>query len=300
MKKFLYFITGVTIILIAPISWKAVTFSQANLPYPEIKPDSSPNGVSACTQSVANEITIMRNDWITNLKDNLDQEKPTSELVDGAFDSLRTYRCWLDYLCEAVYISSVAKKPGDVTQTEDPTTTQLNDQIVFSILEKAGCADAENVEIPGTEIKFMPYCIAGNVDETLSNVTKNYSNCRQLIGFEFGEVASNSQDSRLSKKEMNESLQGRAPRALAAESAGIGSGTLSQKEIDRVKKRSTAFVLLERTLRTKAAEKKSVAMQNKLSSILTKMNSMEAHVDLFKQYLNTFDLKLPCYAENCD
>lgn len=259
MKKFLFLITSLAVILIAPISWKNVTFSQEGLPYPEIKPDSSPNGVTACTQSVANEIYIMRNDWTANLKDMLDQEKPTSELVDPAFDSMRTYRCWLDYLCKSVRISSAVK------------TMEASDAIASKIIKEAGCVDAEDVEIPSTEIKFMPYCAAGEAGETLTNVENNYSQCRELVGYIFGEVPQNPEKAKL-----------------------------SQKDIEKMRGESTAFIMLEGLLRIKTAEKKSNAMQNKLTSIISKMHEMEAHVDLFKQHLTTFDLKLPCYADKCN
>jgi hypothetical protein len=211
----------------------------------------------------------MRSAWNNNLNDAADQEKATSEVVDEAFESMRTYRCWLDYLCEAVRLSSYARSASDVTQTENPSKEDADEALAYNLVEKSGCVDAENTEIPGTKIKFMEFCVAGEAaKETLTNATKNYTECRELIGYEFGEKPKESQ--------------------------------LSQEVIEKIKEESTAFVALEKVLRTKSAEKKNRALQNKFASILNKMHAMQAHVELLKQYINTFDAKLPCYAEKCD
>src|SRR3989338_1174732 len=103
-KRFLPIIGIITIlglVVLAP-----PLYSKTNLPYPT--PKEIKGGLSVCKQVFINKMSEMRSAWEVNLETLTSQEKPASEMVDEAFEGVRTYRCWLEYLCRSVRYSCSA------------------------------------------------------------------------------------------------------------------------------------------------------------------------------------------------
>ena len=138
MKKITIPIIAITALIATIIGWRAETYSATDLPYP--KPVD-------CTEVTVNEMHLMRKDWNANLQTLLDQEKPTSEKVDDAFSDMRTYRCWLDYLCEAVLFSGNA-------DAKVMTGSQLTDKHIDDL--PGGCVSVDEVVITSTKLKYIP------------------------------------------------------------------------------------------------------------------------------------------------
>jgi len=261
MKKFFIPIIGLVTILISLLAWNELTLSVSDVPYPNPGAKENP---SACVQVVANEMTLMRNGWQENLDTMLDQEKPTSEIVDEAFEGLRTYRCWLDYLCEAVLFSGNADPLVMINQTtKEPL--QLTSEHVDKL---PGCVAPETITIPGTNLHYLDQCNAQGSDLAITLANKNYEACRRLVNMDFSELED--------------------------------SGSLTTNQLETFKNNSKAFIGLERALKVNNGEKKNRALQNKLTSILEKMLAMEGHMDLLKQHLFRLDAMLPCLATECD
>ena len=258
-KKIIPPIIGLVIIVTFIVGWQTKSYSKLDLPYPE--PFTSDNP-SKCVQSIANEIVNMKNAWNDNNQTLLKQEKPTSEMVDEAFEGMRTYRCWLDYLCETVLYSGTA----DPQKMQDDQSKGVSIGIYLTRLPS--CVSADKVVIPGTKLKYMPYCKAQEISSAIvSDAVANYRQCKELVATQFT-------DSDIQAKSSSDTVQ-------------------------KIQKSSAAIVGLERSLKTNSAGQKGLILQNKLSSIVTKLHDMEAHVNQLKEYMNKFDQKLPCYASKC-
>jgi hypothetical protein len=108
------------------------------------------------------------------------QEKPTSEMVDDAFESLRTYRCWLDYLCETVTYSGL--QDSGAREIRLPALDKL-----------PGCMVPFNIEIiadgkPVTTLKYLPECNVEKNESTMKLIQTNLDICHNRVGREFGEI----------------------------------------------------------------------------------------------------------------
>ncbi len=258
MKKYIFIIIGISILLTGLIGWGSKLYSETDLPYPN---PTDQEGLNACTQSTKNEISLMRDAKDQNLNTMLDQEKPCSEIVDEAFENMRTYRCWLDYLCEAVLYSSNAE-PTDIeilTGIERLTSEHID--------PLPGCVRPENIEIPGTKLKFLEHCpVAKETGNKFNLVTANFSKCRELVKQEFAESPEES----------------------------------SSEATESFRNKSSAYIAMERSLKACSSEKKNRALKNKLSSIINKMHAMESHMELLKSHILKLDSLLPCYPAECD
>ena len=197
-----------------------------------------------------------------------DQEKATSEIVDEAFESMRTYWCWLDYLCEAVLYSSIEdseriKKREEETGMPFQITTEHIDRL-------PSCAKPQDIEIPGTRLKFMDQCSIGRSDVLLSKAEENYQSCRRLVNNNFSELPDPEK------------------------------GSKNAKAVEAFKNQSGAIISIERALKAKSAEKQNRALQNKLSDILNGMYAMEAHMEILREQMFKVDSLMSCYIEQCD
>ncbi len=271
MKKILPIITALLITIIW-IGFRQTTQSAENIPYPKIEGDNPPQ----CLQSTANELVRMRNAWNANLSALTAQEKPASDMVDEAYESMRTYRCWLGYLCQAVLYSANAD--------EKSLKNQDGSEANFGAFLKTqpGCAKAEDVQIPGTKLKFMPHCkVDAGTTTPIALAQTQYDQCQALIQAEFADPSTLSTADSDSKQEHK-------------------IGILDADLVKKVKQNSSAFIGLESALKTKSAGQKSRILQEKLNSILLKMQGMEAHINVLSGHMSRFDQKLPCLAAKCD
>ncbi|MBI5422145.1 hypothetical protein HZA44_03350 [Candidatus Peregrinibacteria bacterium] len=256
MKKFLIPLIAILFLAFSLIGWGSRTQSASNLPYPE--PVTDEPGLSACKKSMANQIYLMRSAYNQNVTDLLTQEKPTSEMVDESFEALRTYRCWLDYACYAVLYSANA----------DPEVTKNSGGKLLSGQIRAipGCAKPENIEIPGTQIQFIPACkvTGANVVEVAH---ANYVDCQNLVEQDFADIPPNP-----SKADVNTFGRDQSP----------------------------AYISLERALKANSAEQQIRPLRDKFESLLLKMQGMEGHMTFLKEQLLSLDTRMACYCSKCD
>lgn len=253
-KKITAFIIVIVIIAAGIISWKMNTYSASGKPYS--KPQS-------CLEATANEIYLMRAGWNQILKTITDREKPRSEIVDEAYESMSTYRCWLDYLCETVLLSgnlnAKAVAAGLVKKNDIKT--------IF------GCVAPENIKIPTTKLQYIPECkVSSSVAGTmlLQEATQNYQTCRQMVALEFADKVTDKTTQSISKY------------------------------METIKNTSSAYIGLETLLKSSSAAQKNRVLQKKLSDILTGLNAMESHMDYMVQFMNRFDSLMPCTIGKCD
>jgi hypothetical protein len=267
-KKIIIPIIGLAILIVCFIGWRAGTYSNG-LPYPNL-PD--PNGPDACLQSIANEAYVMKDSWNANLQSLIQQPKAPSGKVDEAFEGLRTYHCWLDYLCQAVLYSGNA---DPVKMKKDESD---NISIGYYLNTLPGCIDPSKVVIPGTKLKYMPYCnVPTNANTPEADAHAHYMQCESIVQMQFGDTT-----------DADKYYGGDEPGKLPA----------SMKET--LKNQSGAFIGLENTLKSNAADQKSRVLQEKLSDIVTKMHGMETHMDILNGYMEQFDQRLPCFIGQCD
>ena len=201
-------------------------------------------------------------------------------MVDDAFSDMRTYRCWLQYLCESVLVSG----------GYDYLNADNNERITNKFIEEEskgvpfgshltdvpGCVSGDKITIPGTKLKYMPYCATGaHATDRFGNAETNNLTCLNLIGLEFSDI--NNPD-------------------LAKTEVGKASSKLKETLHDQ----SSAFVGLVSALKKNSGDQMGVVLQSKLQSILTKLSDTEAHMTSLKENMERFDQKLACLAPTCD
>lgn len=252
-KKLILSITGVTVLLTSLWVLQPKTYSHGNVPYQN--PES-------CIQETANEMAIMKAGWMQNVESLMEQEKPASEMVDEAFESMRTYRCWLDYLCKMVLMS--AHVPPEFINA-DPITREHVNPI-------HGCAKPQDILIPGTRLHFLSECKVTDKKTVSAGAFINYDKCKRITNLDFAP------------------LKGKD---------GEPSDARDKTAIEQFKNQSSAFIALEGRLKQNSSDQKNSALQNKLGSIIIKMRSMESHATFLKEQINKFNQLLPCYASKC-
>ncbi len=247
MKKILISIIAIAIAVIGVMQWNPKTYSQSNKP-------------TNCSEATTNEINLMRAGWSENLQSLLAQEKPASKMVEEAFEGLKTYRCWLNYLCETVLFSGIAL-PEDMQILEGRITrTQVG--------RLPGCSHIDQATIPGTELKYMPLChISESVSGRFSVIQANKDSCIKQVGREFSDFSAK---------------------------------TDSAEDAENFKNHSSAFVGLEAALKQASAKQRNQTFNRKMQSLLNKMTGMHGNMVFLREQINTFDSSLPCYAAKCD
>ncbi|MBU0577790.1 hypothetical protein KJ742_00110 [Patescibacteria group bacterium] len=254
MKKFIPII-GLALIITAIIGWQTRSYSN-DLPYPE---------PTTCAQSYVNAFAVVKDYWENDVLGNLmDQQKPSSEMVDEAFESLRTYQCMLEYICRSVRFSGI----GDPDSAEGGGLTSVH---IGSI---PGCQKPQNVGLPSTweaiyttnKFPFFDQCMTdqtyGNINPDVIKASENYQDCMNFVAEQF--ACGNNE----------ESLQDCTDQSIA-------------------------YVKLETALKNNSAEQKASALENKLSSIITKMLVMEAHVGYMKSKLQQLESRYACSPPEC-
>jgi len=221
-------------------------------------------------------------DWDNSLQALIDQEIPASEMVEDGYETLRTYNCWLEYICRAVEFSGHA-----------PIESALGTGLTSAHLGKvSGCQKPENIkmeqewdsfinqmkEVPiagivvdnvddlydSTKINFFPRCMTdsnNNASPDLTEVASNFTQCREDLELRFG-----------------------CPPGVP--------DFLCQDQ-------SNAFVKLETVLKKSHADQKASALERKLGSITNKLNAMEVHVGYLSNFLQQLDSRIACFAGKC-
>ena len=312
MFKKLTPIIGIAIILTGVLGWQMHSFSQDDIDKEELigpPPKDDPGDLTdlfkvddcaldECCITYRTAMRHVKESWSENLKTLLDQEKPASEMVDEAFENMRSYHCWMEYICravqysawadpETVYNTGITSKhigtiPGCQAPEEmgklsrwDPFIDWMKEN--WDILEHTvyphGLDDeavAElNMEFPNgffnpTGLPFFPQCMTDitnkNAHPVLTDVNARYNTCISIIEEQFGCT------------EDDEDCQ---------------SG-------------ETAFVMVETALKKNNADQKTRVLESKLHSILTKMIGMEQHAKYINTQIQQLDSLYECYPPKCD
>jgi hypothetical protein len=190
MKKYFVSIIAIVLLVVGLVATRSSTYSASDMPYKG--PITDEPGLSACKKTAVNTGYLMRKAWFQNLNELMAQEKPTSEKVDEGYESLRTYRCWLDYLCEAVLYSGQA---SEVATRKDPKNPNSQRPLTKAeIRHIPGCVSPNGIEIPGVKLEYIPACGVGP-NGTIVDANANFYDCQALVNREFsGDTGASSLD----------------------------------------------------------------------------------------------------------
>ena len=262
--------------------------------------DSAVSGTeyTMCCIEYNEALGAITKDWQANLKQITGQERPASDMVEDAYESLRTYNCWMEYICSAVLYSGHApiesalgtglkkKHLGVVPGCQAPDNLRmesdynhfvqnLKDIPVLGVPIEVGgdVADgvADTFEDFTTEnkINFFPSCMTDslhdNTNPDLNQARQNYDSCRRVMELYFND-------------------------------------TNCPEDVDQAycTPFSSAFVTLDDELKRANADQKARALESKLGIIAGKMSTMEEHVNYMHNFLTQLDARFKCYISQCD
>ena len=229
-------------------------------------PNSTPQ---ECCIDYHETLDAAKHDWEASLQQLMNQEKAASEMVDDGYESLRTYNCWVEYVCLAVQYSGHAP-------VESSLGTGLTSEHIGRV---PGCQAPEDLKmekeynkytatmttspIPN-KINFFPRCMTDPDDNKHPYITQakaQYDDCKAALEINFG-----------------------CP-------AGMDQAICEDT--------STAFVTLENALKKRSADQKASALEKKLSTLVPKLQTMETHVGYLSNFLQQLDARFSCYAGKC-
>jgi len=301
MYKKLTIIIGIALVLTGVLSWQLRPSSQAD----ELDDLLAGLGddylygfadceVDECCIAYKAAMGHVEKAWSENLNKLTDQEKPASAMVDEAYENLRTYNCWLEYICRAVEYSSYAppetaeggltkkqigvipgcKAPEDlgiVTTWDSFVNFLKEDWDLVRTMYSAGGEATVNMDFPDSffvnnKIPYFPQCMSDitnkNASPDLITARDSYQRCIAVL------------DSKFACKDDEDSLK-------------------------KCTSESIAFVKLESTLKRAHADQKARVLEDKLSSIITKMLTMEMHAEYLKTKLTNLEKLYSCYPPKC-
>ncbi len=294
MKKILITLTSFSVLIaIGVFSWSQMSRSAipdaSNSKYAEkcsAKLSSAAGDFieyNSCCLDYNTAIDAVETDWQSNLINLVDQEKPASEMVGEAYENVRTYNCWLEYICRAVQYSGYApiesslgtgltsEQIGVVPGCQKPENLNFESEygaFVESMKEVpilgVGIQANENYYV-NTKMNFFPRCMSdanNNNNPQISLANANFQGCKLAIEEKFG--CSEEEDN------LKECLTG-----------------------------SKAMAVMNRALKESNAKQKAGALESKLSTIVNKLNAMEEHVGYFSNFLEQLDSRFACYAKKC-
>ena len=288
------------------LSWTMVTYSQDSEPetseYEQfcntisLSNNAAPEKVdNMCCIDYNEALGAITKDWQANLKKIADQQRPASDMVEDAYESLRTYNCWMEYICGAVQYSGYApiesalgtgltkehlgtvpgcQAPEDLRMENDYNhfVQSLKDVPILGVPIEVGGQVADGVtdtfEDFTTEnsINYFPRCMTDplfdNTNPDIDQARLNYDACKRAVELYFG-------------------CPDDIDQAFCPES-------------------SNAFVTLEDELKRSHADQKARALESKLGTIASKMSAMEEHVNYMSNFLAQLNSRFKCYISQCD
>ncbi len=244
---------------LAAVQWTSVS-SAEDTPLSYATPLRDGEGKPpVCEQAWRNGIDLLRAGWQQNLQALVSEPKPTSDMVDDAFDDLRTYRCWLEYLCESVAYSGTANAKASAG-------TGLTSAHLATV---PGCQKPQDLTLSEEWQRRWSSVITSGVPKLPSYDPKRFTYIPQCaVGREAALFTR------------------QACTAAIAEEFSVTSDSL-------------AVTTLRRTLQSNSGEQKARALSEKLEGILTRMQSMELHATSLKGLIDQFDARMPCYLATC-
>ncbi|MDH5596957.1 MAG: hypothetical protein OEY44_02540 [Candidatus Peregrinibacteria bacterium] len=274
------------------LSWSLITYSQS--PDPADSPYADRCGAKDVTErAVATDqydmccidyntaMDAARTDWENHLDQLIDQEKPASEMTGEAYESLRTYNCWLEYICRSVEYSTRAEPKsalggltsdqiGVVPGCQAPEDILLEVEVnnFFEALKQipvVGILPSEYDDLfVANRVNYFPSCYVGTRGPLVAEIDKNYSQCKASISQYFNCTEENFRDGD------NSCLNGSQP-----------------------------FVMVEGALKKANADQKARVLEKKLSTVVSKLQTMESHMGYFSNFLQQLDARFACYAKEC-
>ena len=257
MKKITLIIGIIIAILMAVFVCRKDSFSAE---------EEAPKTCSASWEAIINS---QQNDWNKNLKLLTEQEKPASEMVDEAFESMRTYKCWTEYTCKAVAYST--RYGPEATARTGITSNHLEAMQYFGGPVPT-CADPEDL---GLESGFAT--VMENLWSQFDNkdvIPVSYNNLSYIPRCEF----KNKDSLNLAKK--------------------ISDRYQDCKEY-AVQQQLNAMSTLEMLIQDTGANQNADAVSNKMSSILLKMPTVEMNMEYVGKSLRQIDTELNCTIKKC-
>jgi len=257
MKKIISIIGILILITVAVFIYQKDSFS------------AEKDAPTSCLSSWKAIIDSQQEDWYKNLKLLTEQEKPASEMVDEAFESMRTYKCWAEYTCKAVAYSTLygpkataqtgitsahLKKMqyfgGSVPTCADPEDLGLESgftTVMQNIWSQFNGSDA--IPIAYNKLNYIPFCKLDNPtnSELTLSVSDRYQACKEYA---------------------------------------------NDQEL-------LAMTRLQDVLKSVGANQNASAVSNKMSSILEKMPTMEMNMEYVGKGLRQVDTELNCYIKDC-
>lgn len=275
MSKKIILIIG---FVLSVTTWQLTTHSQEAQPSKHAK--KCENG--QCCVAYSEGMDALEADWSKNLKTLLDQERATSSMVDEAFESLRTYRCWAEYLCSSVLYSGLNSVEN--LRLVDGTFSSLTSDHIPQI---PGCQDPEDIDL---EDSWRTYIDLLKDIPILSEITNAFYNDK----FSYLPQCTNSPN--------DPSGPAKAATNYTSCLDEVESRFVCDDEdsISECASKNLALVQITTALQKNSANQKGAALENKLLSILGKMQSMENHVAYLKVKLGILDQRYACSPPNCD
>lgn len=226
-----------------------------------------------------------KKDWHSGLQALIDQEVAASKMVEDGYESLRTYNCWLEYICLSVQYSGHAP-------IESVLGTGITSEHIGSI---PGCQDPENIrmeteynnimrsmeEIP---IASLVPAVAQHIDSVFEENKLNY----------FPRCQTDGNNNASPNITLAKSRYDACKNALE-----LNFGC--PPDVDQVfcPEFSNAFVTLESVLQKAHGDQKAAALERKLETVVTGLKAMEEHVNYFSRFLSELDARFSCYAGKC-
>lgn len=293
-KTYLTIASLILCVMYGVLSWDIITHSQPPGPedsqYAELcsntigsntgGPDTTYN---MCCIDYNEALDAVKRDWEENLQKLIGQEKAASDMVEDGYESLRTYNCWMEYICRAVQYSGHAP-------IESAIGTGLRSEHLGTV---PGCQDPEDLLMKSEYNQFM---------ETMKDVL--------IIGVPIEKVEQAFIDNKINyfpRCQTDEESNNRSPNITQAKTQydnckrALELNFGCPKETDDVlcPESSSAFVTLENVLKKRHGDQKAAALERKLSTIITKMHAMEEHVGYLSKYLQSLENRFKCYAAKC-
>lgn len=302
-KSYLTFIALTLCIAYGVLSWDLVTHSAppnpadsqfANLcsltrTSDRSAPDTSYQG---CCVDYNEALDAVKRDWQANLQQLVNQERPVSEMVDDAYESLRTYNCWAEYICRAVEFSGRAP-------IESAIGTGLKEEHLGVV---PGCQAPDNLRLEHEYNKFI---------DTLKDIPivgVPVGAGAQVVGDTYGDIKVENKLNFFPRCMTDEKNDNRSPLLSEAKAnydsckraLEINFGCPPGMDQTLCAETSSAFATLENVLKKRQGDQKAAALEKKLGTIVPKMQAMETHLGYFSNFLTQLDARFACYAGKCD
>ena len=277
-KKAISFIIGMLTMMTGMVLMSPHTKAAEGTP--TIQEQCENSGNQTCCVDYNMAIEAATQDWEANLLTLKDQKKPASEMVDEAYENLRGYNCWLEYICRSVQFSGYAPIESGIgglssehlgiapgCQMAEEMSLEMNFSNYVTTLKNtaAGTLDPD-IFYNNNRINYFASCQTDrkndNQNPSVEQLNNNFNRCKQTIELKFG---CNADDPNLEK-----CLQ-----------------------------ESKSVAVLEAALKNSHAEQKTRALEKKLGEIVTRLHTVEEHVTYMSNFLTQLDQRLACLAFKC-